>query len=957
MLTSRNILKPAIIMLAVVFAFGFTSSALGALKVDFKQSANKDGGYLPGDIHWIGSILQQQNSVYYEGMSTLQRIVFVEIPKTQGHVHTLTLSHEATKGGIHAYDFLTSWPQGVQAGGEIGGPTMFVNVNECGPEIGPPANLGAICAALHASGFTATPSAPDAMGTVGGDNVATRVAAYEAHLGDRTIKLYGNTAISAASIAFDGYTGSTDNQYANYTLTWTSSSDSIVIEMAGHLAAGTDPVLQPGVGYGAGRGSSSVSGGPYHFKLSYLDGSSLGSQDNQIKGADILLPPPVCDVTPASAEVCVGGSATFTDNTAGGTPPYTYCWQLNSAGPCLSTTATLTISNATLANAGTYRVIVTDAADLADTCYATLVVNSPPVLSATGDELTCDSLNASTDLSSTPSTGITIVWSGAGLVSGGNTLHARWSQPGIKKAVVTIDATGCKDSTTAEVTQNITKPILSATGDELTCDSTNASTTVSSDPSVGITIVWNGTGLVSGQGTTHARWSEPGTKKAVVAITATGCKDSCAVEVFPDTVKPICSVSPADTTICAGDSAKFCVNPSEGKPPYIYSWEGPNGYTSSDSCITVSDSGTYSVILKGANGCADTCQAILRHEPCGEEHCGLTQGAYGNYGGKYFGKGTLELIEFLIDGTPLVVGKPGRSITIPLAAAECIIARLPGSGTPARLPATIGDDTLSWSSCQTSPPLDTTKGTPQDRYGRFKNVLLAQTITLSLNVRLSCDVGSFDLCNEIETREAFYGPDGAPCTDDDIVNPDTTAPVETNLIPQSVLTALSILHLSPDVDGLLELANRALAYGVDSTGGATLSQINMAVDAINEAFDECRFVTYCGAVRPIITLSKGAQSSASVPTEFTVSQNYPNPFNPVCMIAYALPTDCQVRLDIYNILGQKVRVLVDEYQSAGYKSVTWDGKDDHGQELASGVYFYRLEAGNFTQARKMVLMK
>jgi predicted transposase YbfD/YdcC len=603
-------------------------------------------------------------------------------------------------------------------------------------------------------------------------------------------------------------------------------------------------------------------------------------------------------------------------------------------------------------------VVTIDATGCKDSTTAEVTQNiTKPILSATGDELTCDSLNASTDLSSTPSTGITIVWSGAGLVSGGNTLHARWSQPGIKKAVVTIDATGCKDSTTAEVTQNITKPILTCTTDTLSCDSTNASTTVSSDPSVGITIVWNGTGLVSGQGTTHARWSEPGTKKAVVAITATGCKDSCAVEVFPDTVKPICSVSPADTTICAGDSAKFCVNPSEGKPPYIYSWEGPNGYTSSDSCITVSDSGTYSVILKGANGCADTCQAILRHEPCGEEHCGLTQGAYGNYGGKYFGKGTLELIEFLIDGTPLVVGKPGRSITIPLAAAECIIARLPGSGTPARLPATIGDDTLSWSSCQTSPPLDTTKGTPQDRYGRFKNVLLAQTITLSLNVRLSCDVGSFDLCNEIETREAFYGPDGAPCTDDDIVNPDTTAPVETNLIPQSVLTALSILHLSPDVDGLLELANRALAYGVDSTGGATLSQINMAVDAINEAFDECRFVTYCGAVRPIITLSKGAQSSASVPTEFTVSQNYPNPFNPVCMIAYALPTDCQVRLDIYNILGQKVRVLVDEYQSAGYKSVTWDGKDDHGQELASGVYFYRLEAGNFTQARKMVLMK
>ena len=1027
MLTSRNILKPAIIMLAVVFAFGFTSSALGALKVDFKQSANKDGGYLPGDIHWIGSILQQQNSVYYEGMSTLQRIVFVEIPKTQGHVHTLTLSHEATKGGIHAYDFLTSWPQGVQAGGEIGGPTMFVNVNECGPEIGPPANLGAICAALHASGFTATPSAPDAMGTVGGDNVATRVAAYEAHLGDRTIKLYGNTAISAASIAFDGYTGSTDNQYANYTLTWTSSSDSIVIEMAGHLAAGTDPVLQPGVGYGAGRGSSSVSGGPYHFKLSYLDGSSLGSQDNQIKGADILLPPPVCDVTPASAEVCVGGSATFTDNTAGGTPPYTYCWQLNSAGPCLSTTATLTISNATLANAGTYRVIVTDAADLADTCYATLVVNSPPVLSATGDELTCDSLNASTDLSSTPSTGITIVWSGTGLVSGGNTLHARWSQPGFKKAVVTINATGCKDSTTAVITQDITKPVLSATGDELTCDSllasacvsstpnvgvsylwtpapvsgqgnacvrydapgtkkvvvtilatgckdsttaeitqnvtkpilscttdtltcdsTNASTTVTSDPSVGIAIVWSGDGLVSGGNTTHARWSEPGVKKALVTIDATGCKDSCTAEVFPDTAKPTCTVSPTDTTICQGTNATFCINPSGGKPPYIYLWEGPNGYTSAESCITVSDSGTYTVTVKGTNGCADTCLAILRVETCGQEYCGLTQGAYGNYNGEHFGKRTLALIQSLLADSALVVGKPGRSITIDSAAAECIIKRLPGGTKPDTLPA-IGDDTLSWDRCQTSPPIPLMLNGNDP--GRFANVLLAQTITLSLNLRVStCDLGSFELCDEIQTKKAVFGDDGLPCTDDDMIKPGSDS--ISVKIPSSVSTALSNLGLSNDVNGLLELANRALAGW--PRGGASLSQINNAVDAINRGFDECRFVTYCGPLVPVLSLYKEA---VSMPTEFSLSQSYPNPFNPVCVIAYALPTDCQVRLVVYNLLGQRVKVLVDELQNAGYKSVTWDGKDGQGQELASGIYFYRIEAGSFVQSKKMMLMK
>jgi hypothetical protein len=358
-----------------------TKVAVATKKVDFSQSANDDSPYPPGDVHWISSILQEGNSEYYEGMSALQRLVFVGIPKTPGHVHTLSFSHQAHKSTSHAYDFLTSWAQAVQAGSEIGGPTMFVNVNECGPDIGPPAYLGSVCVALHTSGFTATPDAPDTMGNLLGDDVASKVAAYEAQLGNRTVKMYGNTPISAASIAFLGYNGSTDKE-AHYMLTWTSSSDSIVIEMAGHLAAGTDPIGQAAVGYGEGKGSSNISGGSYHFKLAKLDGATLGSQDNQIKGADIRPRPPACDVTPPSQEVCVGFDATFTDNSTGGAPPYTFCWQKSPyTDPCISTTNQLSITGATLTDAGTYRVIVTDDKGGADTCYATLIVHEPPTCS------------------------------------------------------------------------------------------------------------------------------------------------------------------------------------------------------------------------------------------------------------------------------------------------------------------------------------------------------------------------------------------------------------------------------------------------------------------------------------------------------------------------------------------------------------------------------------------------
>jgi hypothetical protein len=95
----------------------------------------------------------------------------------------------------------------------------------------------------------------------------------------------------------------------------------------------------------------------------------------------------------------------------------------------------------------------------------------------------------------------------------------------------------------------------------------------------------------------------------------------------------------------------------------------------------------------------------------------------------------------------------------------------------------------------------------------------------------------------------------------------------------------------------------------------------------------------------------------SIPERFSLSQNYPNPFNPTCEIAYTLPTGCHVTLTIYNILGQEVIALVDEYQNAGNQSVTWDGQDDQGREVTSGLYLYRLQAGDFMQVKKMVLMK
>jgi hypothetical protein len=90
---------------------------------------------------------------------------------------------------------------------------------------------------------------------------------------------------------------------------------------------------------------------------------------------------------------------------------------------------------------------------------------------------------------------------------------------------------------------------------------------------------------------------------------------------------------------------------------------------------------------------------------------------------------------------------------------------------------------------------------------------------------------------------------------------------------------------------------------------------------------------------------------------YTLYQNYPNPFNQSTKIEFTLPYPGFVSFNIYDLLGRKVRTLVSENLSSGYKSVVWDGKNDSGKEVASGIYFYRLKIGDFSEAKKLVLLK
>jgi len=108
---------------------------------------------------------------------------------------------------------------------------------------------------------------------------------------------------------------------------------------------------------------------------------------------------------------------------------------------------------------------------------------------------------------------------------------------------------------------------------------------------------------------------------------------------------------------------------------------------------------------------------------------------------------------------------------------------------------------------------------------------------------------------------------------------------------------------------------------------------------------------------PTANESTGVEKNDSLPSEITIHGNFPNPFNPETSIQFTLPCAEKVQLVIYNISGQKVRSLISDRMTAGIHSVRWDGRDETGQSVSSGIYLYRLRAGGIEETRSMTLMR
>ena len=104
--------------------------------------------------------------------------------------------------------------------------------------------------------------------------------------------------------------------------------------------------------------------------------------------------------------------------------------------------------------------------------------------------------------------------------------------------------------------------------------------------------------------------------------------------------------------------------------------------------------------------------------------------------------------------------------------------------------------------------------------------------------------------------------------------------------------------------------------------------------------------------RPLLSIDE-----SMVPEAFALHQNYPNPFNPTTTINYDIPESQIVSIMIYDVMGREVRTLINEFQEVGYRTIRWDATDNLGRSVSAGMYIYTIQAGDFRQVRKMVLLK
>ncbi|MFM9004566.1 MAG: T9SS type A sorting domain-containing protein, partial [Flavobacteriales bacterium] len=313
------------------------------------------------------------------------------------------------------------------------------------------------------------------------------------------------------------------------------------------------------------------------------------------------------------------------------------------------------------------------------------------------------------------------------------------------------------------------------------------------------------------------------------------------------------------------------------------------------------------------------------------QQCTYTQGFYGGNGKNCSQQNALTVINQALAAGNLVLGTPAnnRSLTILSSEASCLNSKMPSGTTTSILPN--GNVT-----CATA-----TGNSYLSNNGKFKSVLVGQTIALGLNLRNSAGLSSFLLSgNQFTTAQASSCSNGTPVAGTE----------QTFCIPSNVWNYLS----EPKTVGkLYELANQAL--GGNTPSGMSISDINAAVDAINNGFDKCRIAVSFG------TCDSRSEDAESVDNSsiFNELENrlglnaYPNPMGDEATIEFSSETDTNAKLEIFSGTGELVTTIFSGELSGGENRVV----RFNASSIANGIYICKFSAGNKVKYNKIIISK
>jgi PKD repeat protein len=649
--------------------------------------------------------------------------------------------------------------------------------------------------------------------------------------------------------------------------------------------------------------------------------------------------------------VCLGTATTFTNTSTGAS---SYSWNFGDGG-----TSTATNPTHTYAAAGTYTVTLT--ATFSDGgCTAsishTVTVNPNPTAAFSANTVCLGTATTFTN-TSTGATSYSWNFGDGGTSTATNPTHTYATSGTFTVTLTATSAGGCTASVSHTVTVN-PNPTAAFSANSV-CLGTATSFTNTSTGATSYSWNFGDGGTSTATNPTHT-YAAAGTY--TVTLTATsdgGCTASVSHTV---TVNANPTADFTANTVCLGTATNF-TNTSTGAT--TYSWNFGDGGTSTETnpSHTYAAAGTFTVTLTAtsAAGCTASVSHTVTVNPCGVT-CTYTQGYYGNPGGiscngQSTGPNQFTTVETITNslnawGGSLTVGCAGHSVTITTADISCLISVLPGGGAPKALPA--GDFNI----CNLS-----SAGLLKN--GKINNSLLAQTITLGLNMGINSSLSTFALqankwlvtadvvaCGSTTIKDCQFS-----CTPDGLggfIWTVTYTPYHVGCrISQALYDALS----TKDVAGLYALANSALC-GTALPTGVSYSDISNAEDCINNAFDGCKsFITWAsGDVAPTansfcslpssstpcptVTSARPASESVASTDKLKVTA-YPNPFTNMVKFTLQSNISGQATLEVYNAVGQKVSTVYNGYLQANRGQVV----EYRAQRLGSNL-IYILRVGN-----------